>query len=340
MMNGRSSRFKSGFTIVELLVVIVVIGILAAITIVAYGGIQNRATIASLSSDLSNAAKILKLDQISNSAYPATLAAANGGKGISASPNTTYQYVVNNNNPKTFCVSATKSGQTYNIDQDSVLTAGNCPVLRLDANNPASYPGSGLVWTDLSGNVNNGTLTGGVGYSSSNGGSLSFDGVDDWVNGVTQPAIQTSPNVFTVTGIIYPDNLSSRIITPASNGYDQDISYDAASQMISIKVAEASNLNQRSRTTPVNSVPLNAWTYWAISVNDKHIKMYINGALVAEYSETINIATWSGNWVIGQRGISTMWYKGLMASIRVYSSELLSSDIAYNFNVIRGRYGL
>ena len=38
---------KSGFTIVELLIVIVVIGILAAITIVAYNGIQERARLAS-----------------------------------------------------------------------------------------------------------------------------------------------------------------------------------------------------------------------------------------------------------------------------------------------------
>ena len=36
-------KTKSGFTIVELLIVIVVIGILAAITIVAYNGIQSRA---------------------------------------------------------------------------------------------------------------------------------------------------------------------------------------------------------------------------------------------------------------------------------------------------------
>ena len=32
-------------------------------------------------------------------------------------------------------------------------------VLHLDAANAASYPGSGTVWTDLSGNSNTGTLT-------------------------------------------------------------------------------------------------------------------------------------------------------------------------------------
>ena len=48
---------KNGFTIVELLIVIVVIGILAAITIVAFSGIQNRANNTTLSTDLSNAQK-------------------------------------------------------------------------------------------------------------------------------------------------------------------------------------------------------------------------------------------------------------------------------------------
>jgi prepilin-type N-terminal cleavage/methylation domain-containing protein len=63
---------KHGFTIVELLVVIVVIGILAAITIVSYTGISNKATLASLQSDLSNTIKQLSLFYVQNSAYPQT----------------------------------------------------------------------------------------------------------------------------------------------------------------------------------------------------------------------------------------------------------------------------
>lgn len=54
-------------------------------------------------------------------------------------------------------------------------------VLALDAAKKDSYPGSGTVWRDISGNGNNGTLTNGPTFNSGNGGSIVFDGVDDYV---------------------------------------------------------------------------------------------------------------------------------------------------------------
>ncbi len=53
-------------------------------------------------------------------------------------------------------------------------------VLALDAGNTKSYPGSGTAWTDLIGS-NNGTLTNGPTYNSDNGGSIVFDGTNDYV---------------------------------------------------------------------------------------------------------------------------------------------------------------
>jgi prepilin-type N-terminal cleavage/methylation domain-containing protein len=132
--NLKSTR-SFGFTIVELLVVIVIIGILAAITVVSYGGIAQRATVASLISDLDNASKQLKIDQVINGAYPATLAMANGGKGVLASSGTTYQYAVDNSvNPQTFCITATKSAQNYKITNDGTPSIGNCTVTNLITN--------------------------------------------------------------------------------------------------------------------------------------------------------------------------------------------------------------
>lgn len=50
---------QPGFTIVELLIVIVVIGILAAITIVAYNGVQKRAFDTRRKSDIASIQKAL-----------------------------------------------------------------------------------------------------------------------------------------------------------------------------------------------------------------------------------------------------------------------------------------
>jgi prepilin-type N-terminal cleavage/methylation domain-containing protein len=58
-----------GFTIVELLVVIVVIAILAAITIVAYNGIQARSRDSIRKSDIDALAKALELHYIDNGSY-------------------------------------------------------------------------------------------------------------------------------------------------------------------------------------------------------------------------------------------------------------------------------
>jgi general secretion pathway protein G len=69
----RAKVVSRGFTIVELLIVIVVIAILAAITIVAYNGIQDRARATALQSDLTNAKKKLILYQVDEGQYPASM---------------------------------------------------------------------------------------------------------------------------------------------------------------------------------------------------------------------------------------------------------------------------
>ena len=111
------SKHKHGFTIVELLIVIVVIAILAAISIVAYNGIQNRARISQVSSELSQAAKKIALWQVDNPGlYPTALSDA----GVTDKDAIAFQYTSNNSvNPPTYCLTATYGSVVYRISNSS-----------------------------------------------------------------------------------------------------------------------------------------------------------------------------------------------------------------------------
>lgn len=116
---------QSGFTIVELLIVIVVIGILAAITIVAYNGVQNKARTSAVTSALTQAAKKIAIWQVDNpNLYPSALSDA----GIADTENVFFQYTSNNGvSPSTYCITATYGTIKYYIDSSSgAASAGVC----------------------------------------------------------------------------------------------------------------------------------------------------------------------------------------------------------------------
>lgn len=71
------AQSNRGFTIVELLIVIVVIGILASITVVAYNGVQARAKQTKLHTDIVNIQKMVEVYAVQNGTYPITHAQLN-----------------------------------------------------------------------------------------------------------------------------------------------------------------------------------------------------------------------------------------------------------------------
>lgn len=105
-----NNRRATGFTIVELLIVIVVIAILAAVTVVAYNGIQQRARDSTRTSDIAAIHRALELYRADNGVFPSvgtdnigynisTLSTALVPTYIASIPNdpntslTNYQYV-------------------------------------------------------------------------------------------------------------------------------------------------------------------------------------------------------------------------------------------------------
>ncbi len=119
---------NTGFTIVELLIVIVVIAILAAIAFVSYNGVRERAIESSLKSDVRNAMGQVESDNTVNGAYPVSATAANGGQGLKASGSNQLSYVLK---PYGYCVSAANPSSISKFAYKAsvgAIAAGDCQI--------------------------------------------------------------------------------------------------------------------------------------------------------------------------------------------------------------------
>jgi len=145
------ARKQKGFTIVELLIVVVVIAILAAITIVAYNGIQNRAKESAAQAAASQVGKKVAQYAVLNAeSYPADKAAFISYAGMAESSDTTYDYFTSTNQ-KNFCLTANKQSVSYSFSSLSSGTVKGKCIENLAAN--PSVIGSSMVYFGAAGST-------------------------------------------------------------------------------------------------------------------------------------------------------------------------------------------
>lgn len=113
---------NSGFTIVELLIVVVVIAILAGLVTVGYNGISQRARESTLKSDLQGTATKLGVYRTTNDSYPATL-----GDNAVQSAQTNLLYTARSDG--TYCLTAQygSTNVSFFTTSDGALQSGTCP---------------------------------------------------------------------------------------------------------------------------------------------------------------------------------------------------------------------
>jgi hypothetical protein len=214
-------------------------------------------------------------------------------------------------------------------------------VLVLDAANPKSYSGSGTTWNDLSGNGNNGELVNGVGYNSGNLGSLSFDGVNDYVSVPQSTSVNITTNTITFGGWCYPivSNKYQHILVKnvgESRQYGMWLSVNGTSQIFR-------NLNGVVNQTNVTiSTPwvVNNWNYIMLVYNGSTIKIYLNGAEVFNENASGNIVTTNSNVNIGGEPTQSFFFNGRIAVSQIYNRALTPQEILQNYNATKGRFGL
>ncbi len=199
---------RLGFTIVELLIVVVVIAILAAVTVVAYNGIATQAKEAAFKSELETVAKQVQLAKAKDGFYPAS------ANDIKVANTTTLTYVPNNQ-ASAFCVAVTSTqlpGKSFYLTDGGAITEGLCPgaivdgsflQVITDANCPSTRTRAvdardgHTYWVQK--------LTDGKCWMLTNlayagGGAATYNDVRTLVNGTSSSATFTAARYYVVTG--------------------------------------------------------------------------------------------------------------------------------------------
>jgi hypothetical protein len=216
-------------------------------------------------------------------------------------------------------------------------------VLHLDAGYPASYTGSGTLWKDASRNGNNGTLVNGVGYDAANGGSLTFDGTDDYVN-FTSNVLTSSATEISCFLWVYP--MSDGVILSILGQSGINILYHHSAIEIGSLGELRMSLWNGNLSFPgkiISSLSFNTWNNIGFTYSGTTLNGYVNGSNVGT-----NTLTWSkpadiyfGIMATDSTNMGTGSYgHGNVSDFKVYNRALTASEVQQNFNYYKSRFGL
>ncbi len=216
---------RKGFTIVELLIVVVVIAILAAVTIVAYNGITRRASETGIKSDLRNTATKLNMVKSEQGTYPTSL---NDSEKSESSTN----ILSYTSDGSTFCLSGTTkaaNGPVFYVTHGGIIQAGGCPSTNIvwsqiaagDSHSVGlSQDGKVYTWgSDSNNQLGNGATTGDVTRPAdiSSSGALAGKTITQVAAGSSSSYAVTSTGSLLAWGLNSKGQLGDGTSTPRSS---------------------------------------------------------------------------------------------------------------------------
>ena len=215
-------------------------------------------------------------------------------------------------------------------------------IYAIDAGSERSYPGSGTTVNDLVGS-SNGTLTNGVGFNSGNGGTFTFDSVDDYISFTN---VVENDNSYTILMWIKPDGLSAggsgsskpngtnRRTPIKGNGQWNPGIWLTSDYIRSHGATQYTDSAINWTTATWNMIGM---TYDGTNVNNilgdsvqarTHVSSYAPGTPTVLLAGAEQTSGGSYNW------------GGSIADILIYDRVLTTAEIAQSYNALKSRFGL
>jgi hypothetical protein len=219
-------------------------------------------------------------------------------------------------------------------------------VLYLDAANPKSYPGSGTVWSDLSGNGYTGTLTNGPTFDSGSNGSIGFDGTNDYITFSNAKSLIQGQTNFTL-GLTFQSNTNLVL-----RGLFGTLRYNCGSNLGF--VSSFNNLAFYNDYGPIsggtcypigfsNYVTPDTWIYAIATYDGSTTRVYgIKNGILSKASGGLKSGPtniFDYQLEIGRGGFG-QYLTGKVANAFIYNKTLSEQEILQNYNATKSRYNL
>ena len=198
--------------------------------------------------------------------------------------------------------------------------------------------GSGTTATDWA-NGHNGTINGATWVAGKKGGALSFDGINDYVRVLDNPAVRfTQDSSFTLCSWINPISTVGQGVLLGkfqTSGMDNLFTYNMdwwlESQGIGFQAAE-SGYSYVNLGTPGGVAPVDTWSHIACVYDNRNMKIYVNGELEATDISPMRQAPTRQTMTLGIGaaliGSSVeRYFNGSLDDIRIYNRALTGEEI-------------
>jgi hypothetical protein len=205
-------------------------------------------------------------------------------------------------------------------------------VFCVDAANTKSYSGSGTIWKDISGEDNDGTLVNGPTFSNDNGGSIVFDGTNDYIQLPTNSDLTFTGDFSFEIWLMTDTQLTSNHIWQLSGDKTLQFSSNVSPDQI---VYYSSGTGNQAFGVLNNDM----WGHLILTKSGNTLTGYLNGAQAWTNTPGSSATHDFSGIRIGSRETPAGYYwDGKFAAVRIYSKGLTAAEVLQNYNTLKGRF--
>lgn len=220
-------------------------------------------------------------------------------------------------------------------------------VLALDAGDRNSYVSGSSTWFDLVGS-NNGTLTNGPTFDTGSGGSIIFDGVDDYINCGNLGTIGNSQTVevwFRSTSVVNYRNvldMNYSTYSPVTGNVGPRLEQYTGGDLRWIWSGNTTVNGLFNRSAAGITVVANTWYQAVFTLSSGAYVVYLNGIQRDSGTSAQGYITTYGSVNLGRGFVlaSDRYFTGNESMLRIYNKTLSADEVLQNYNAQKSKFGL